>query len=577
MIFGGPCLCASALASATPLAASTTDTASTYPITTLLRNVHVRGQVNPGLSGEETAGEVGTITLTFPNPDLIPEVGDPVEVRFISEVLFSGTITDIERTIDPSHSLTLYTCTATDWGQVLVRRKVRRSFTDLTLPQLISSLLENELGGEGFVYGSSDNQGLMELVDADNVSVFDVLRDVAGITGQVLYVDYDKTIRFRATSNVTAPFAVADATVADVSQRVDRETYRNVQTVIAHGTPPQGTDAIEVQVTLTNDEQIAERAAIEGGSGRYEQIDEVTHPSSNTQTIVARLAETYATVLLAVGGTPRRTLKARMKKSGLYGFRAGQIAPVDLTGLGLSGTWLIQKVSWSEEDGSRLLYNLELVESSLQQRAWESWASIYRDGQLVVTVPGAGLSANIASYTTPGSYQWVSAIAGTITITTMGGSASGGGAANLYFSNPDGTIDDTALGGKGGNSGKTVSNVSVAIGDVLDITVGAKGTPGGTSVTQGTVPVNGGFGVAGTASQVLRSGVVLSKADGGGRGGRGVILGDITNGAAGTPGGGSDGIVTVGGGKTGGAGGYGSHFAMVNGKAGQDGSVTIEY
>ncbi len=542
MMLGGTCLGSSALASLTPLSTSQADTFSTYPFTTLLRNVHVREAVMPGISGEETSGEVGTVNLVFRNPEVAPAVGDPLEIRYFGAILFSGTITDIERTVDPSHALTLYTCTATDWGQVLVRRKVRRNFTDLTIPQLVSSILDNELSGEGFVYGSSDHAGSMELVDADNVSVFDVLRDVAGITGQVLFVDYDKTIRFRATSNPTAPFDVKDATVQDVALRVDRETYRNVQTVIAKGTAPEGTESIEVQVVLENTAQIAERQAVEGGSGRYEQMDEVTHPRSNTQTVLARLADTYATVLLAVGGTPRSILKTRMKAQGLYGFRAGQVAPVDVSGFGLAGTWLIQRVSWREEDGTRLLYRLELVESSLQQRAWESWASIYRAGQLIVTVPGAGLSANVASFTTPGSTQWVSPITGVITITTMGGSGGGGG--------------DYPYAGDGGNSGKTVSSVSVLTGDVIDLVVGARGS-GGIGDTNGT---------SGTTTTAHRNAVLLSEATGGGGG-----KGRSNGGAHGTPGGGSNGVVSVGGGKTGGQGGF------PNGANGQHGSVTIEY
>jgi hypothetical protein len=543
MMFGGTSCASSALASMTPLSASTADTASAYPVTTLLRGLHMRDVVLPGISGDETAGEVGTVTLVFRNPDVVPEVGDPLEVRYFSEVLFAGTITQIERTIDPSHSLTLYNCTATDFSQVLVRRKVRRSFTDLSVPQLIAALLENELSGEGFLYGSSDNAGLMELVDADNVSTFDILRDVAGITGQVLYVDYDKTIRFRATSNPTAPFDVKNATVQDVSVRVDRETYRNVQTVIAKGTAPEGSEAIEVQVIAENTEQIAERASIEGGSGRYEQMDEVTHPSSNAQTTLSRLADTYATVLLAVGGTPRKTMRVSMKEFGLYGFRAGQVASVDLTGLGLVGMWLIQKVTWREQDGTRLVYKMELVESSLQQRAWESWASIYRAGKLVVTLPGAGLSANVASFTTPGSTQWVSPITGTITITTMGGS---GGGCYLGHS------------GKGGSSGKTVSSITVVLGDVLDLTVGAKGA-GGTVVSR--------TGFAGSSSAVLRGSVEVSWAGGGGGA-------PYSTPGIGTPGGGRNGVVTVGGGKIGGSYGTSSHY---DGFPGVDGSIEIEY
>lgn len=552
MMFGGHSLGSSALASATPLSTALVDPQQQFPLTVLHRNVHATPA--PGsVTIDETQGASVSAGCVFLNPPLVPVAGDPLELRYFAHVLFSGTIEKVERRVTKTQGVTAYHCTAVDWSQVLARRKVRRRFTDLPLSTLVASLLDNEASGEGFRFGSTDQQGLMELVDADNVSVLDVLRDAGGIGGQVLQVDFDRVLRFRSSSNPSAPISLTGGTVQSASLEEDRESYRNVQTVVAKGTPPDGSNekAIEVVVMLDNPAQIAERAAIEGGTGRYEQIDTVTHPTSNTQPIVSRLATAYATLLLAIGGTPRKMLTARVRG---YGFRAGQTALVDLPEHGAIGTWLIQRVRLREEVGKRLVHDLELVQSSLQQRSASVWATILKKGRLVISVPGAALSANVASFTTPGSTQWVSPITGIITITTMGGSGSGGGAYTIFSSKT----------GRGGNSGKTVSSVSVNAGDTLDISVGAKGTPGGTT---STTPTNG---VAGTATTVSRGGVVLSQANGG-LGGQNALSGG-SDGAAGS---GSNGVVTTGGGKTGGAPGKSS--PATNGGVGQDGSVTFEY
>lgn len=584
MMLGGACVGSSALASSTPLSTALVDPQTLFPLTVLHRNVHV-APAPVSLTIDETQGASVSASCVFLNPAIVPVAGDPFEVRYFAHVLFSGTLEKIDRRITKTQGRIAYHCTAVDWSQVLARRKVRRRFTDLPISTLVTSLLDNEASGEGFRFGSTDQQSLMELVDADNMSVLEVLREAAGIGGQVLQVEFDKVLYFRATSNPSAPISLTGDTVQSATVEEDRESYRNVQTVIAKGTPPDGSSekAIELSVTLDNPAQIADRSAIEGGTGRYEQIDTVTHPTSNTQKIVARLANAYATLLLAIGGTPRQTLKARVRG---YGFRAGQAASVNLPEHGVTGTWLIQRVNIREEAGRRLVHDLELVQSSLQQRSASVWATILRKGRLIISVPGSALSANVANFTTPGTYQWISPITGTITITTMGGSGGGGGAARITC----GSNTYYSKGGKGGNSGKTVSSVTVAVGDVLDIVVGANG-PGGNAGSGVCVSDRVGVvGTAGTTSTVSRTGVLLSRAYDGGGGGRGhaydpapgseIIFGCVAQaaGAAGSAGGGSDGVVTTGGGKTGGnAGNAGCSAGAAAGSAGQDGSVLIEY
>lgn len=549
MMIAGHSFGSSALASITNQSNAAVDPWNEFPITVLHNNIHVRDRVRPNSASiDDTQGEQKTASLTFVNPINAPVAGDLIEVRYFDYVLFSGTLDRINRTINVPLTLNLYECQATDWTQVLVRRNVNRRFTDLPIPTLVASLLDNELSDEGFTFGSTDYQTEMELVDAQNISAFDLLRDVAGVSGQILEIDTDKTIYFRATSNLPSPVALTDSVIESVSLIEDRENYRNVQTVVVTGTPSSSSeDEQELTVVEENTEQIAARAAIEGGSGRYERLDEIRHPISNAQPSLANLAQTYADLLLAINGTMRKTLSVRTRG---YGWRSGQVdAATSLTSVAVVGSWFVQRVATTIEDGRRLVHELELVESSLQQRVYESWASIIGKGKAIISIATAALGTQSISFTTPGSHQWVSTVTGTITITTMGGSGGGGGA----------TPGSPFRGGRGGNSGKTVSSVTVVSGDTLDIVVGAKGL-GGAIFTDGT---------AGTATTVVRGSTTLSMAGGGG-GGDGNSTG--ANGAAG---GGSDGVVTTGGGKTGGAGGV--NTGPTSGSNGQDGSVTIEY
>lgn len=542
MMFAGVSLASSSLAAATPFSTSLLDPWNAFPLTVLHNNIHVHALVKPNtITIDDTQGEQVSASIVFVNQAAAVQVGDRLDIRYFDCVLFSGTIEQVEVRVNTTLVVTEYHCTAVDWTQSMVRRKVNRSFSGVPISTLVSSVLENELSDEGFTFGSTDQQGNMELIEANNVTVLDLLRDVAGVNGQILLVDYDKSLHFLSVSNPSAPFNLTYAVVETASLRQDRENYRNVQTVIAEGTPAsQSETVLKVQVIEQNEAQIEERRAIEGGSGRYEHIQQITHPTLNTELALSRIAQTYVQLLLAIGGTPRSILVARVRG---YGFRAGQALTADLAALGIVGAWLIQHVTIREEDGRRLVYELELVQSSLQQRVYEAWAAIIGRGRVLIAIPTAPTGSTLESFTTVGTAQWISPVTGTITITTMGGS--GGGA--------------YSGGKKGGNSGKTVSFVSVAVDDVIDIVVGDNGVGGTVGSRNGT---------AGAASWAMRGSTELSYAEGGGG------ANYFTN-TAGTPGGGRNGVVTIGGGKVGGNGGNSS--SHLNGYDGVDGAVTIEY
>ena len=577
MMLAGASLGSSALASLTPLSTATSDDQALQPLNVYLNGIQWTQWVQCNtLQIDDTLGEQVTCTLTIVNAFSAPALGDSIEVRYYSQTLFAGTIDNIVRSVNNTLTVKTWECSCTDWSQILMRRIIRRNFTNMSINQVCSSLLDNELSGENLTLGHSDSALSIPLIDSQSGRAFDVLRDAAGVTGQTMYVDFNKSIQFRSTSNDAAPLALDITNIETASLRTDRETYRNAQTVVVTGTPAANTDAATVIIARQDDDQIASRIAVEGGTGIYERLEEVTHPTSNDPASLGLLGIGYALLRLSTSGQPRQILSCRVRS---YGFRAGQFASVTIESLSISGTWLIQRVSISDSDGKGLVHSMELVQSSLQERAYESWLSIVKAGKVTVQMPSAQTN-NSQLYNTPGSYSFtVPAGVTTLEIEVLG--ASGGGAGGLKIIQPStGGIYDAANGGDGGNGGRAVSIVSVVAGQSIDIVVASKGSGGARASYAASVspPQYSGAGTAASgASYAQRSGVTLCQGNGGGGGAGAKASGTTaTDGAKGSNGSGVGDVVTVGGGKAGGAGGHG-YNPYSNGSAGQDGSVEVRW
>lgn len=361
--------------------------------------------------------------------------------------------------------------------------------------------------------------------------------------------------------------------VEDATLTEDLEVYRNRQYVKVKGTPlsESTTDAVEVTESKENADQIAARQAIEGGSGVYEEWQSLTHPTSNATADLQLLGQAYARINLSISGTPRSTLKARVRH---YGFRAGQVGTCTLPSLGVSGEWLIQRVTITEQAGRKLVHDLELVQSSLQWRAYQAWLTITRTGKVVILPPTA-LTNTVETFSTPGSTTWtVPAGVTTAQFTCIGGSGAGGGGSrdtSVFY-----PYRSSANGASGGNSGFAVTTISVTPGQVYTVVVGSGGTPGGTAANSGGY---GGTGPSGTLSSVSLSAVVYCQGDPGTGGTGGFTAGSRTHydGSPGTPGSGLGDAFTTGGGKIGGAGGTATTALANDGSIGQDGRVEIAY
>jgi hypothetical protein len=470
----------------------------------------------------------------------------------------------------------VYDCDCLDWSQTLFRRKIRRNFTNMSVQNIMDSILDNELSGETITIGTIDSQVTVPLVDARQARVFDVCRDLAGATGQTFYMDFDETLQMRSTTIPSAPLILNEDNVLFEGTTVttDRETYRNVQTVLVTGTPQvENEEAMTLMSERLNEEEIADRAAIEGGTGRYEEYEEITHPTSNRLDDLQFLGVGFANLRLATSGLLRTIMACRVRG---YGFRAGQLVTVNLPNFGVLGNFIIQRVTISEVGGQFLFHDLELTASSRQWRAYESWIAILSNSKISIQLFGA-LVHDSVTFSTPGLSNWtVPNGITTVTVTVKGASGGGSGGARRYVYQtrdfPNCIEAGDSWGGTGGKSGKAIASLLVTEGDVLTVFIGTRGIGGsGGKLDLYFGPACGGppipkAGTAGTASTVFRNGVSIAEGFGGGGG-------NPDPPSQGTAGGGSGSIVTVGGGKSGGNGGFG----QVTGSAGQHGEVMIEW
>lgn len=560
-----------------------TDPLALHPIRLTVRGIDVTEYfLANSLDVTETQSQVTTCRITLVNPAAVPVVGDPVTVRFHDYLVFAGSIDRVNKEMN-GPAVLLYQCECLDPSFILMRRRLRRNFTEVPIHTILTSILQNELAGEQLSIGIIESLVTIPLADAGNAPVYDVLRDMAAMTGQILTIDGDGTIHMRSSLVPSAPVALTESVceITGAGIEDDREAYRNVQVVIATGTPPQGEDARVMIAERTNDEQIAARAVIEGGSGRYEAIEEVTHPTSNTVLDLNRLATGLAPVLLSLGGTPRQTFSCVTRG---YGFRAGQVCSVNLPTFSVIGTFQVQRARLSLQAGTTTMrQELELTTSSLQQRSYERILQMVRQGKVTVQpsalagVPSGGSQA----FSTVGTFQFV--VPAGVTLMEMecwGASGGGGGGASAIGLDGHGTATKYANGGLGGNSGKALSIVEVVEGQTLDIVVGSGGT-GGTSVAgavfSNTVGTDGGTG--GLSSVKLGAATLCQgNGGGGGTGGRvnaAIIPPAVTHGTNGSAGSGIGNTVTTGGGKTGGSKGTGNPF--VHGSVGQHGYVEVRW
>jgi hypothetical protein len=108
-----------------------------------------------------------------------------------------------------------------------------------------------------------------------------------------------------------------------------------------------------ILVAAQDDLQVAQRASVEGTSGYYDEI--VDAPDI----IDTNSATDYANALLRRYARINRRLRVRTLTSGL---RAGQLCTVAITQHGLTGSWLVESVSFRDYNGQTMEFDVTLLD-----------------------------------------------------------------------------------------------------------------------------------------------------------------------------------------------------------------------
>lgn len=546
------------------------------PFTIEIAGISMKGyQMIDTLSIDAELGRQGAARFSIMNLWFVPQVGEPVKIKFYEDVLFAGAIDRISMESNNLQTFVQYDIECTDHSYLLFRVKRKLTYTNRSVSSIASSFT---FGGElgGVKLGTVDNDYVLPLADADGVSVFDFLNGIAVATGTVFSVDHEKVMKFTGASLPEAEVPLTVDNVESCKVEFDRETYRNKMTTTVTGTPStSNTDAISVTLTRYNDEQLLERELIEQSTGEYSEYTSITHPTSNDPVQLTGLANATNKIALAISGSIRRSLSLRTRQ---YGYKAGQVVDVTIPHLGVSGNWVIQRVSMREESGRFLIYDLQLNQTSLLRRAQELWIEVVRKGTLTI-LPPISIYTNSSTVTTTGigSFQVPTGVT-EMQVSCYGGGGGGGGGASSNWPGYGGIM--VADGSDGGGGGLVVGVITVNPGEVLTYWVGAGGSGGpGQHLFESFTFAWGGNGTDGIDSYVRRGSTDLVRAYGGDYGIGGSCRSRPSNSSTFPPGKGGGGVggqsVTVGGAANGGDGGTG--YITNPGGAGGNGKIIFEW
>ncbi|HCS73352.1 MAG TPA: hypothetical protein DIW17_05700 [Clostridiales bacterium] len=309
-------------------------------------------------------------TLVTPFISYSPAIGAEVVASLDGKVVFGGVIKErkIQRLNRNGTIYSSVTVTCQGYNHIPKRRTIQYQPDSVSAGNAVKYMLENVLSSEGITEGLIEDGIMLYGYDADLKSVREVLDDLAGSCGYKWYIDDEKQLFFLKNDTVPeAPFELLEqggsfTDYKDVEVTDSLEGYRNKQFVRAG-------DRI---VTLQNDTEIAARAAVEGGTGVYGEVEE----NSNVQERNDALA--LAEELLARYG---EHIPATISfTTNTAGFDAGQRLHVSLPSLGASGNYLIEQVDISEAGNGLLQFTIGAVKKNFEKttKRKETWQDYFQ-------------------------------------------------------------------------------------------------------------------------------------------------------------------------------------------------------
>ncbi|TYQ17701.1 UNVERIFIED_CONTAM: hypothetical protein Cloal_0061 [Acetivibrio alkalicellulosi] len=216
-------------------------------------------------------------------------------------------------------------------------------------------MLQNVLADEGITEGVIEDGIVLFGYDAELKSVRDILDDLAESCSFKWYIDDEKKLFFLKSDTVgDAPYQIIEnggnfTDFSEVEVTDTLEGYRNKQFVRAG-------DRIIVK---QNDTEISARAAVEGGTGIYGEVQENSNVQerSDSENLADELLFRYGSHIPA-------TLSF---KTNTPGFDAGQRLYVELPSYGASGSYLIEQVDISDARNRHLQFQVYAVKKNFEK------------------------------------------------------------------------------------------------------------------------------------------------------------------------------------------------------------------
>ena len=311
-----------------------------------------------------------SFTLIVPYASYNPAIGAEVIAKLDDTSVFGGVIKErrIQRLNKNGVIYSSVQVTCQGYNHIPKRRTVQYRPDNVSAGHAVRYMLENVLSDEGITEGIIEDGIALFGYDAELKSVRDILDDLAESCGFKWFIDDEKKLFFLKSDTVEdAPYQIVESGAAftdflEVEVTDTLEGYRNKQFVRAG-------DRVIVR---QNDAEISARAAVEGGTGVYGEVEENSNVQERSD------AESLAEELLfRYGSHVPATLSF---KTNTPGFDAGQRLYADLPSYGAIGSYLVEQVDISDAGKGQLQFQVYAVKKNFEKttKRKDTWQDYFQ-------------------------------------------------------------------------------------------------------------------------------------------------------------------------------------------------------
>lgn len=197
----------------------------------------VRRGVFPGsLKIEEEAQGRTTCSFKMQNrlAGGVPVVGNSLRIRWNGDIIFSGTVDEVN--LDRRNGTTLvdWTVKGVDWNQIADKHTVTSSFDNATFQEIVTDLLTNYLARDGVTAGNIPVGPLFTRVVFPGMQASECFNELSTLTGYPWNINHSLELDFAPVGTFTAPFGVATNSGLFRKEKAhqDRKQYANAITLL---------------------------------------------------------------------------------------------------------------------------------------------------------------------------------------------------------------------------------------------------------------------------------------------------------------------------------------------------------